>query len=322
MPYVHTFAVFIYRRPYDQLAMSIAYPNLPVKFVAFLPGITTPGGVTHQAIEDVAIMRATPNMTVLETADATEVESVLDVAHGVDGPVYIRMVRGEVPRLFPADEPMQLDTMRMLSDGDDIVIVTAGIGTEEAIRAAAPLATAGVGVRHLHVSTHKPLADPLLLASIERSRYGVVTLENHTIIGGLGSAVAEMMAEAGLGKKLLRLGLKDTYAHPRPSVPDEGVRPRCRSPRPRRRTVDRKIDGYHRRGPLRDTHRGHTQLGEGRGPLMIEPTRLDVSGERITATYVFTGPTEEVADRAAALCVEQTIELTRTSCRTTTSRPR
>ncbi len=213
VPYVHTFAVFIYRRPYDQLAMSIAYPNLPVKFVAFLPGITTPGGVTHQAIEDVAIMRATPNMTVLETADATEVESVLDVAHGVDGPVYIRMVRGEVPRLFPADEPMQLDTMRMLSDGDDIVIVTAGIGTEEAMRAAAPLATAGVGVRHLHVSTHKPLADPLLLASIERSRYGVVTLENHTIIGGLGSAVAEMMAEAGLGKKLLRLGLKDTYAH-------------------------------------------------------------------------------------------------------------
>lgn len=213
VPYIHTFAVFLYRRPYDQLAMSIAYPNLPVKLIGFLPGITTPGGVTHQAIEDVSIMRATPNMTVLETGDATEVESVLDVAHSVDGPVYVRMLRGEVPRLFPADEPMKLDEVRMLSDGDDLVVITAGIGTEEAMRASRPLAEAGVGVRHLHVSTHKPFTDPMILESIRRSRHGVVTLENHTIVGGLGSAVAEMMAEAGIGRRLLRLGLRDTYAH-------------------------------------------------------------------------------------------------------------
>jgi len=191
VPYIHTFAVFIYRRPYDQLAMSIAYPNLPVKFIAFLPGITTPGGVTHQAIEDVSIMRATPNMTVLETGDATEVESVLDVAHAVDGPVYVRMLRGEVPRLFPKDEPMKLDRARILSDGDDLVVITAGITTEEAMRAAKPLADAGVGMRHLHVSTHKPFDDPAILESIERSRFGAITLENHTIVGGLGSAVAE-----------------------------------------------------------------------------------------------------------------------------------
>lgn len=124
VPYIHTFAVFLYRRPYDQLAMSIAYPNLPVKLIGFLPGITTPGGVTHQAIEDVSIMRATPNMTVLETGDATEVESVLDVAHSVDGPVYVRMLRGEVPRLSLADESMRLNEVRMLSDGDDVVVVT------------------------------------------------------------------------------------------------------------------------------------------------------------------------------------------------------
>ena len=213
VPYIHTFAVFIYRRPYDQLAMSIAYPNLPVKFIAFLPGITTPGGVTHQAIEDVSIMRATPNMTVIETGDATEVESVLDVAHAVDGPVYVRMLRGEVPRLFPKDEPMRLDQARILSDGDDLVVITAGITTEEAMRAAKPLAAAGVGARHLHVSTHKPFDDPEILESIERSRFGAITLENHTIVGGLGSAVAEKMAEAGSGKRLLRLGLRDTYAH-------------------------------------------------------------------------------------------------------------
>ncbi len=213
VPFIHTFAVFIYRRPYDQLAMSIAYPNLPVKFIAFLPGITTPGGVTHQAIEDVAIMRATPNMTILETGDATEVESVLDVAYAVDGPVYVRMLRGEVPRLFPKDEPMRLDEVRVLSEGDDLVVVTAGITTEEAMRAAKPLADAGIGMKHLHVSTHKPFNDPVILESIEASKYGVVTLENHTIIGGLGSAVAEKMADVGSGKRLLRLGLRDTYAH-------------------------------------------------------------------------------------------------------------
>ncbi|MGD9298827.1 MAG: transketolase, partial [Thiohalocapsa sp.] len=89
-PYIHTFAVFVTRRPFDQVAMAIAYPNLPVRLVGFLPGLTTPGGVTHQAIDDVGLMRLIPNMTVLETGDATEVESVLDVAQAVDGPVYIR----------------------------------------------------------------------------------------------------------------------------------------------------------------------------------------------------------------------------------------
>ena len=212
-PWIHTFAVFIYRRPYDQLAMSIAYPNLPVRLVGFLPGITTPGGVTHQAIEDVAIMRATPNMTVLETGDATEVESVLDVAHEIDGPVYIRMLRGEVPRLFPKSEPMRLDRVRILSEGDDVTVFSAGITTEEAIRASAPLAAAGVGVTHVHVSTHKPFDDPLILESIRRARHGVVTFENHTVVGGLGSAVAEVMAEHGVGTRLVRLGLRDTYAH-------------------------------------------------------------------------------------------------------------
>lgn len=212
-PWIHTFAVFIYRRPFDQMAMSIAYPNLPVRFVGFLPGITTPGGVTHQAIEDVAVMRATPNMTILETGDATEVESVLDVAHSIDGPVYIRMLRGEVPRLFPKDEPMHIDKVRVLSEGDDVTVFTAGITTEEAMRAAAPLAAAGVGMTHIHVSTHKPFGDPAILDAIKRAKRGVVTLENHTVIGGLGSAVAEVMAENAIGKPLLRLGLQDTYAH-------------------------------------------------------------------------------------------------------------
>ena len=212
-PFIHTFAVFIYRRAYDQLAMSVAYPNLRVRLIGFLPGITTPGGVTHQAIEDVALMRATPNMTVLETADATEVESVLDVAQAVNGPVYVRMLRGAIPRLFPRDEPMRLDRVRRLSAGADVALVTAGIETGEGIRAVRALARAGVGVCHLHVSTHKPFNDPEILETLASVRAGVVTAENHTVIGGLGSAVAERIAEAGLGRRLVRVGLQDTYAH-------------------------------------------------------------------------------------------------------------
>ncbi|MEM1103196.1 MAG: transketolase C-terminal domain-containing protein [Pseudomonadota bacterium] len=212
-PFIHTFAVFIYRRAYDQLAMSIAYPNLRVRFFGFLPGIVTPGGVTHQAIEDIAIMRATPNMTVLETGDATEVESVLDVAQAVDGPCYVRFLRGEMPRLFPKSEPFALNKARTLSEGDDVVILTAGITTEEAMRAADFLNRKGVGVRHLHVSTHKPFTDPAVLDALKSCRYGAVTLENHITTGGLGTAVSELMTDHGVGKRLIRLGLNDTYAH-------------------------------------------------------------------------------------------------------------
>jgi transketolase len=152
-------------------------------------------------------------MTILETGDATEVETVLDVAHAVGGPVYIRMLRGEVPRLFSRDEPMALNRARILSYGEDVTIFTAGITTEEAMRATAVLKNRGVSITHLHISTHKPFTDPAIPAAIAAARHGVITLENHTIVGGLGSAVAEIIAEQGLGKKLVRLGLRDTYAH-------------------------------------------------------------------------------------------------------------
>lgn len=212
-PFVHTFAVFLYRRPYDQLAMSIAYPNLPVRLLGFLPGITTPGGVTHQAIEDIAVLRALPNMTILECGDATEVESVLGVAQAVDGPVYVRMLRGEVPRLFPRGQPLVLGQPRLLGRGADLALITSGICTEEALRATAALRERGLGIEHLHVSTHKPFPEQPLLEALARARRGVITLENHTILGGLGSAVAEVMATHGLDRRLIRLGLQDTFAH-------------------------------------------------------------------------------------------------------------
>lgn len=212
-PWIHTFAVFIYRRPLDQVQMSIAYPNLPVRLVGFLPGITTPGGATHQATDDIAVLRALPNMTILETGDATDVESVLDVAHAVDGPVYVRTLRGEIPRLFDKNDPMRFNRARVLSEGGDIALLSSGICTEEAMRATQALAARGVSIQHLHVTTLKPFTDPTVLEAVAKARYGVITMENHTIIGGLGTAVAEVMAEHGIGKRLVRIGLKDTYAH-------------------------------------------------------------------------------------------------------------
>lgn len=212
-PMVHTFAVFIYRRAYDQIAVSVAYPNLPVKMFGFLPGIMTPGGATHQAIEDISLMRSLPNMTVLECGDATEVESILDVVYGVSGPVYVRMLRGEIPRLFDPSEPMALGKVRTLSLGKDLVVLSSGICTEEALRALRVLRKRGLAAMHIHVSTLKPFNHPEIMALIAEARCGVITMENHSVIGGLGSIVAEQMAEAGIGKKLVRIGIKDTFLH-------------------------------------------------------------------------------------------------------------
>lgn len=213
MPLIHTFAVFIYRRAYDQLAMSVAYANANVKMFGFLPGILTPGGATHQAIDDIALLRTLPNMTVLEVGDATEVESVLDVMAAVEGPVYVRMLRGELPRLFAKDEPMRLDRPRVLSRGSDLTLVTSGVCTEEALRATAVLKTRGLRIEHLHISTLKPCNSPVILQALAQPKYGVISVENHLATGGLGSILAEKIADAGLGVRLVRLGLQDTFAH-------------------------------------------------------------------------------------------------------------
>ncbi len=210
-PFLHTFGVFLYRRPYDQLMASIAYPRRKVRLMGFLPGITTPGGMTHQSIEDISVMRSIPNMTILETGDATEVESICEAADSIDGPVYCRVLRGSVPRLF--DTPIEVGKMRELALGDDILVVTAGIATEEAMRARGALEKAGVSIRHLHLNTIKPFDEKALLDHIGSVKHGVITLENHVTEGGIGSLVAETMADHGVGKRLMRLGLKDTYAH-------------------------------------------------------------------------------------------------------------
>jgi len=213
VPFIHTFAVFIYRRAFDQLAMSIAYSNLPVKMFGFLPGITTPGGATHQATDDIALVRSLPNMTIFEPGDATDIETILDPVMEVNGPVYIRMLRGDVPRLFDKKEPFKKGVSRLLSRGTDFTVFSTGICTEEAIKAIKVLKSKGLSIEHYHVSTLKPFNAKQVMDSIAASKYGVITMENHTVMGGLGTIISEAMAEAGSGKKIYKLGLQDIFGH-------------------------------------------------------------------------------------------------------------
>jgi transketolase len=210
VPFYPTFSVFGTRRPYEQIALSIAYPALPVRIMGFLPGLTTPGGVTHQSIDDIALMAQLPNMTVLEVGDATEARTVLEVMDSIQGPVFCRMLRGVVPVLF--DSPMQFNTARELATGDDVLLISSGVHTEITSEVVTQLQEAGVEAGHLHVSTLKPFTDPLVAQRLASAR-GVVTVENHLARGGLGTAVAEVMAENGFGGRLRRVGIADTFTH-------------------------------------------------------------------------------------------------------------
>ena len=210
VPFYPTFSVFATRRPYEQIAMAIAYPALPVRIMGFLPGLSTPGGVTHQSTDDLALMSQLPNMTVLEVGDAVEARTVLDVMDSIDGPVFCRMLRGEVPVLF--DEPMRLNQARELAVGEDVLLISSGMHTELSMEAVARLRTAGVAAGHLHVSTIKPFDDPLVLDRVAKSKL-VISVENHLVRGGLGTALSEMITDHGFGTRLVRIGVRDTFTH-------------------------------------------------------------------------------------------------------------
>ena len=211
LPFVHTFGVFATRRPYDQIANAIAYPNLPVRIIGFMPGVSTPGGPSHQAIDDVALMRALPNMTVVDVADAVETRQVAAAIADVPGPVYVRLKRGEIPVIFDDDHVLRLGRACVVSAGTDVALFASGMMLAAALSAARALGGSGASVSVINVPTIKPLDSAAVLAAADAVRL-VVTAENHSVIGGLGSAVAETMAEAGLGCPLRRIGLRDTFA--------------------------------------------------------------------------------------------------------------
>ena len=211
IPFVHTFGVFATRRPLDQIINAIAFPRLPVRIMGFMPGVSSPGGPSHQAIDDVALMRALPGMTVVDVADAVEVRQVPAAIVDVDGPVYVRLKRGEIPVMFGDEHRLSLDRADVLCDGDDVALFASGMMLAPALAAAALLAGEGVSVSVVNVPVIKPL-DVSTVVDVATSSRVVVSAENHTVVGGLGSAIAEALAEAGLGRPLRRIGLRDTFA--------------------------------------------------------------------------------------------------------------
>jgi len=211
IPFVHTFGVFATRRPLDQIINAIAYPHLPVRIVGFMPGISSPGGPSHQAIDDVALMRSLPGMTVIDVADATETRQMVRAVVDVAGPVYIRLKRGEIPSIFPSSHEFSLDHAQEITPGTDVALFASGMMLAAALRAERTLHEHGVSVSVVNVPVIKPIDAETVRRVAARCRVAV-TAENHSIIGGLGSTVAEVLAEAASATPLRRVGLADTYA--------------------------------------------------------------------------------------------------------------
>jgi transketolase len=211
--FVNTFGVFCTRRCYDQIAMAVAYPSLNVKIVGFMPGLSSPGGPSHQAIEDVALMRALPNMTVVDPADALEITQAVAAVADHQGPVYLRLKRGEIPLIFDDDHRFDLGKAQVISGGQpcDVCIIGAGMMIPAALAAARTLEDNGISATVINAPVIKPLDNATIVAAARNSRI-VITAENHTIIGGLGSAVAEAIAEAGVAAPLRRIGIEDVFA--------------------------------------------------------------------------------------------------------------
>jgi len=211
--FVNTFGVFCTRRCFDQIAMSIAYPRLDVKIVGFMPGLSSPGGPSHQAIEDVALMRALPNLTVVEPADAIETRQAVAAVAAHPGPVYLRLKRGEIPVIFEDDHRLDLHKAQIVRGGEgcEVCIVASGMMLPAALAAARTLSENGLSAGVLNVPVIKPLDGATIVSAARGSRL-VITAENHTIVGGLGSAVAEVLAEAGIPAPLRRVGIADTFA--------------------------------------------------------------------------------------------------------------
>jgi transketolase len=211
--FVNTFGVFCTRRCFDQIAMAVAYPALNVKIIGFMPGLSSPGGPSHQAIEDVALMRSLPNMMVVEPADATEIRLAVAALADHHGPVYMRLKRGEIPAIFDDGHRFDLQKAQILTGEarSDVCIVAAGMMIPAALAAAVTLKENGLAVTVVNAPVIKPLDTVTILGAVLSSRV-VVTAENHTVIGGLGSAVAEAMAEAAVGVPLRRIGISDVFA--------------------------------------------------------------------------------------------------------------
>lgn len=210
-PYIESFTAFATRRICDQIAISICYAKQNVKIVGTDPGISAElNGGTHMSVEDIGVLRSIPGLVIVEPVDETQLRAALPVIHAYPGPVYIRLFRKETPAVFAADgsyrfELFKADTLR---EGKDLTICVSGLLTRDALDAAQVLAAEGIEAEVLNVHTIKPIDRETLLASVRKTGT-VLTVENHNIIGGLGSAVLEALAEEKI--PVTRLGIEDRF---------------------------------------------------------------------------------------------------------------
>jgi transketolase len=211
VPFASTYSVFASRRAYDFLCLDIAEPGLNVNVVGALPGLTTGYGPSHQATEDLAILRGCPKLTIVDPCDAVDIEQAVPALAAAPGPTYLRLLRGAVPTVLDEyDYRFELGKAAELRTGRDAVLISTGLMTMRALQAAARLEADHVDVAVLHVPTIKPLDTQAILGAARRDRL-VLTLENHTVIGGLSESVAATLAYAGVGTRLVPIALPDEF---------------------------------------------------------------------------------------------------------------
>lgn len=213
IPFATTYAVFATRRAYDFIHQVIAEENLPVKLCCALPGLTTGYGPSHQATEDLALMRGVPGLTIVDPCDALDIEQAVPQIADHPGPVYMRLLRGNVPLVLDEyDYRFELGKAKMLREGDDVLIISSGFMTMRALEVAKALEADKVGVAVLHCPTIKPLDEQAILQAVQAKGRLVVVAENHSVIGGLGESVASLLMQNDVRPARFRLaGLPDAF---------------------------------------------------------------------------------------------------------------
>ncbi|MBE8523543.1 transketolase family protein [Amycolatopsis sp. H6(2020)] len=214
VPFASTYSVFATRRAYDFLCLDIAEPGLNVNVVGGLPGLTTGYGPSHQATEDLAILRGMPGLTIVDPCDSVDIEQAVPALAATPGPTYLRLLRGAVPTVLDEyDYHFELGKAAELRTGRDVLMISTGLMTMRALIAAKELEADRVDVAVLHVPTIKPLDRDAIMRHTATGRL-VVTLENHTIVGGLAESVASCLIFAGAGTRIAPIALPDEFLAP------------------------------------------------------------------------------------------------------------
>jgi transketolase len=214
IPFATTYAAFATRRAYDFIHQVIAEEHLNVKICAALPGLTTGYGPSHQATEDLAIMRGIPGMTIIDPCDAIDTEQAVPAMADHDGPVYMRLLRGKVPVVLNKyDYKFEIGKAKLLEDGQDVLIIASGIMTMRALEVAAKLREQNISVAVLHSPTIKPLDEATIIEQASKSGRLVITAENHTSVGGLSEAVAALLMRKGVHCEFDVVSLPDEFLH-------------------------------------------------------------------------------------------------------------